>query len=123
MALPVEKRKELYAAASRLRVNQANIKPQDIVTQRPLIMPLILDMAMGGSTNTVLHTLAVAHGRCQLFHATTNGLAKNPNICKVAPSSTYHIEDIHKAGGVHTFVGDRSGATFYFDLDCLNSDR
>ncbi|WP_323713069.1 dihydroxy-acid dehydratase [Gloeocapsopsis dulcis] len=119
-----EKRKELYAAAASrlLDLIKQNIKPQDIVTQRAIDNALILDMAMGGSTNTILHTLAVAHeAGVNYSMQRINELAqKTPNICKVAPSSSYHMEDIHKAGGVHTILWEIAQMQpSILDLDCL----
>ena len=62
---------------------------------------MILDMAMGGSTNTVLHILAIAHEAGVPFTLERiDALSqKTPNICKVSPSSRYHIEDVARAGG------------------------
>ena len=61
-----------------------------------------LDMAMGGSTNTVLHTLALAHeaGVDYPISRLNEVAARTPNICKVSPSSHYHVEDVDNAGGV-----------------------
>ena len=61
---------------------------------------MILDMAMGGSTNTVLHTLAVAHeAQIEYSLERIHQLSvRTPNICRVAPSSHYHIEDVHNCG-------------------------
>lgn len=81
--------------------------PREIVTAHSIDNAMILDMAMGGSTNTVLHTLAIAHeagisydlGRIDQLSQRT------PNVCRVAPSSAYHVEDVHNAGGVHTILG------------------
>ena len=69
---------------------------------------MILDMAMGGSTNTVLHILAIAHEAGVPFTLERiNELSKRtPNICKVAPSSSYHIEDVARAGGIHAILGE-----------------
>ena len=74
---------------------------------------MALDIAMGGSTNTVLHILAIAHEAGVPFTmADINRLSRRvPNICKVAPSSHYHVEDVHRAGGIFTILGelDRAG--------------
>ena len=65
-----------------------------------------LDMAMGGSTNTVLHTLALAHEAGVDYPlARLNEVAERvPNICKVSPSSSYHLEDVDRAGGVSAIL-------------------
>ena len=81
--------------------------PREIVTADSIDNSMVLDMAMGGSTNTVLHILAIAHEAGVNYDiARINALSRRtPNICKVAPSSRYHIEDVHNAGGVHTILG------------------
>ncbi|MBD3360481.1 dihydroxy-acid dehydratase [Candidatus Peregrinibacteria bacterium] len=80
-----------------------NIKPRDIVTKEAIDNAFILDMAMGGSTNTVLHTLALAReaGIEYPLEEINNISDRTPNICKVSPSRPdVHIEDVHKKGGV-----------------------
>jgi len=77
-------------------------KPREIVTAESLDNAFALDMAMGGSTNTVLHGLAIAH-EAEITYSVDriNSISgKCPNICKVAPSSSYHMEDVHRAGGI-----------------------
>jgi dihydroxy-acid dehydratase len=68
---------------------------------------------MGGSTNTVLHVLAIAHEAGVAFEMKDiDRLSRKvPNVCKVAPSSSYHVEDVHRAGGILSIVGelDRAG--------------
>ena len=75
---------------------------------------MTLDIAMGGSTNTVLHLLAIAHeGEIDFTMADIDRLSRKvPNVCKVAPSSPdYHMEDVHRAGGIMAILGelDRGG--------------
>src|SRR5262249_22905951 len=82
---------------------------------------MILDMAMGGSTNTVLHILAIAHEAGVPFNLDRiDALSrKTPNICKVSPSSRYHIEDVARAGGIHTILGEvERGCPGLLDLSC-----
>ena len=81
--------------------------PREIVTAESIDNSMVLDMAMGGSTNTVLHMLAVAHeAGVEYDIERINGLSRQtPNVCKVAPSSHYHVEDVHNSGGVHTILG------------------
>jgi dihydroxy-acid dehydratase len=81
--------------------------PREIVTHDSIDNSMVLDMAMGGSTNTVLHILAIAReAGVEYDIARINELSRRtPNICKVAPSSAYHVEDVHNAGGVHTILG------------------
>jgi dihydroxy-acid dehydratase len=85
-----------------------DVKPRDIATVEAFDNAMILDMAMGGSTNTLLHLLAVAREAGIPYDmARVNELSqRTPNICKVAPSSDYHVEDVHRAGGIHTILGE-----------------
>jgi dihydroxy-acid dehydratase len=95
--------------------------PREIVTHDSIDNSMILDMAMGGSTNTVLHMLAIAReAGVEYSMARINELSRvTPNICKVAPSSKYHVEDVHNAGGVHTILGAVSrGRAGLLKLDC-----
>jgi dihydroxy-acid dehydratase len=95
--------------------------PREIITTESLDNSMILDMAMGGSTNTVLHTLAIAQEAEAKFDIQRiNALSqKTPNICKVAPSSSYHVEDVHNSGGIHTILGAiQRGRPGLLHLDC-----
>ena len=82
---------------------------------------MILDMAMGGSTNTVLHILAIA-GEAEVpftMKRIDELSQKTPNICKVSPSSSYHIEDVARAGGIHAILGEVArGCPGLLDLTC-----
>ncbi len=83
---------------------------------------MILDMAMGGSTNTVLHILAIAHEAGVPFSLERiDSLSKKtPNLCKVSPSSRYHIEDVARAGGIHAILGEVArGCPGLLDLSCM----
>ncbi|MGE5647185.1 MAG: dihydroxy-acid dehydratase [Acidobacteriota bacterium] len=80
-----------------------DVRPLDIVTEQSLTNAFVLDMAMGGSTNTILHTLALAHSAGIRFDlAQLNEIsARTPNICKVSPSRPeVHVEHVHRAGGI-----------------------
>jgi dihydroxy-acid dehydratase len=74
---------------------------------------MALDIAMGGSTNTVLHILAIAkEAGVDFTMADIDRMSRKvPNLCKVAPSSSYHVEDVHRAGGIFTILGqlDKAG--------------
>ena len=74
---------------------------------------MALDIAMGGSTNTILHLLAAAHeARVGFGLKEIDELSRRvPCLCKVAPSSSYHVEDVHRAGGIPAILGelDRAG--------------
>ncbi len=95
--------------------------PREIVTAESIDNAMILDMAMGGSTNTVLHMLAVAHeaGVEYSMERIDSLSRKVPNVCKVAPSSHYHVEDVHNSGGIHTILGAvERGRPGLLHLDC-----
>ena len=98
------RREELARAAGRqiMRLIELDLRPRAIVTAAAIDNAFALDMAMGGSTNTVLHTLALAQEVCVDYPlARLNEVAERvPNICKVSPSSNYRIEDVDRAGGV-----------------------
>ena len=89
---------------------EKDIKPRDIITLESLDNAMALDMAMGGSTNTVLHSLAVAHEAQVAYDLNRiNSIAEEcPNICKVSPSSTYHLEDVDAAGGISAILKEIS---------------
>ncbi len=101
--------------------------PKNIMTRKAFANAFTLDMAMGGSTNTVLHLLAMANEAGVKFGLKDiERVAKRtPNISRIAPSSTpegkiYHIQDVHKAGGIHTILGqlwwDKPGIV---NTDCM----
>ena len=103
------RRKRLYRQASKRIVELAlegGPLPRDIVTEASIDNAFALDMAMGGSTNTVLHTLAIAHEAGISYDLDRiNDISKRcPNICKVSPSSHYHIEDVDRAGGISAIL-------------------
>ncbi|OQA46020.1 MAG: Dihydroxy-acid dehydratase [Chloroflexi bacterium ADurb.Bin325] len=133
------------AATQLLRLVEMNLRPRDIVTPEAIDNAFALDMAMGGSTNTILHTLALAQEAGVDYPlARLNEVAERvPNICKVSPSSNYHVEDVDRAGGVsailrelfqrpgilHPDVMTVTGKTLYenvagaetLDHDCIRS--
>jgi dihydroxy-acid dehydratase len=116
-------RKALFLEAGRLIVvlarrwyeqDDASVLPRSIATFQAFENAMSLDIAMGGSTNTVLHLLAAAHEAGVAFSmADIDRLSRQvPNLCKVAPSTQrYHLEDVHRAGGVIGILGelDRAG--------------
>ena len=87
--------------------------PRNIATFQAFENAMTLDIAMGGSTNTVLHLLAIAQeAGVDFTMSDIDRLSRKvPNLCKVAPSSDYHVEDVHRAGGILTILGelDRAG--------------
>jgi dihydroxy-acid dehydratase len=105
------------AARLILELVARQITPRQIVTAEALDDAFALDMAMGGSTNTVLHTLAIAHEAGLDYPlARINAVAeKVPHICKVSPAGQWHMEDVHRAGGVPAILNEIS--------DVLHLDR
>ena len=115
-------RKELFERAGRLVVALAkryyeqddeSALPRSIATRDAFENAMALDVAMGGSTNTILHLLAAAHeARAGFGLKEIDELSRRvPCLCKVAPSSSYHVEDVHRAGGIPGILGelDRAG--------------
>jgi len=116
-------RRELFLEAGRRVVelarrwyeqDDASALPRNIASFQAFENAMSLDIAMGGSTNTVLHLLAAAHeARVDFTMADIDRLSRRvPNLCKVAPATQqYHMEDVHRAGGVIGILGelDRAG--------------
>jgi dihydroxy-acid dehydratase len=102
------RREELARQAGRqiMALVEMNLRPRDIVTAEAIDNAFALDMAMGGSTNTVLHTLALAReaGVDYPIARLNEVSARVPNICKVSPSSSYHVEDVDRAGGISAIL-------------------
>ena len=82
--------------------NDDSVLPRSIATREAFQNAMALDIAMGGSTNTVLHILAIAHeAEVDFTMADIDAISRHtPTLCKVAPSSHYHVEDVHRAGGI-----------------------
>ncbi|MCH2108973.1 MAG: dihydroxy-acid dehydratase [Polyangiaceae bacterium] len=111
------KRWELFEAAARQIVKNAkahyldgddSVLPRNIATFDAFENAMTLDIAMGGSTNTILHLLAIAReGGVDFTMKDIDRLSRKvPCICKVAPATQkYHIEDVHRAGGIFTILG------------------
>jgi dihydroxy-acid dehydratase len=117
------KRKTLYRNAAKqiLTLIEKDIKPLDIITEKSLDNAFALDMAMGGSTNTVLHALAIAsEAGIKYDLERINAIsARCPNICKVSPSSNVHIEDVDNAGGISAILKEINKITGLLNTDCL----
>ena len=118
------RRKGLYRKAAKRIVELATeggLLPRDIVTEASVDNAFALDMAMGGSTNTVLHTLSVAHEAGVDYDLERiNAISKRcPNICKVSPSSDYHIEDVDRAGGVSAILREIGRIKGLLNKDCI----
>ncbi len=126
-------RRELFLRAGRLIVelakrwyerDDASVLPRSIASLAAFENAMTLDIAMGGSTNTVLHLLAVAQeAGVDFTMADIDRLSRRvPNICKVSPSSQYHLEDVHRAGGVFGILAelDRAGL-IHRDAGCVHA--
>lgn len=116
-------RKEFVKDAARqlMKIIELGIKPRDIVTKDTIDNAFALDMAMGGSTNTVLHTLAIAHeAGIEYPIERINEVAERvPHLAKIAPASDYHIEDVHNAGGVSAVLNELFKKEGALHGDCL----
>jgi len=102
------RRKELYRTAGRqiLKLVEMDLKPCDIVNRESVDNAFCLDMAMGGSTNTVLHTLAIAHeaGVAYSLDRINQLSDRVPYLCKVSPAGHHHVEDVDRAGGISAIL-------------------
>jgi len=117
-----EGRLELVKQAGEKILNMVNhdVKPRDIITKESIRNAFALDMAMGGSTNTVLHTLAIAHEANVDFDlAELNEISKNtPYLCKVSPATPdVHMEDVDRAGGISAILNELSKKDNVLSLD------
>ncbi len=111
--LAEDPRREMFwrdAATRIVEMIYEDLKPRDILTMDAIDNAFILDLAMGGSTNTILHTLAIAHeaGLAYDLQRINALVKKTPNICKVSPSSSYHVEDVDRAGGISAILKEIS---------------
>ena len=118
------RRLELVKSASRRIVDlvKEEVRPRQILTRRALLNAFALDFAMGGSTNTILHTLAIANeAELDFDFSELNGLsAKTPYICKVSPATTeVHIEDVDRAGGISAILKELSTVDGLLDLSAM----
>ncbi|CAI3272223.1 dihydroxy-acid dehydratase [Enterococcus cecorum] len=107
LAVSQDRRELVRQAAFHLMdLVKKQIKPRDIVTKEAIDDAFALDMAMGGSTNTVLHTLAIANeAEIDYNLEDINEIAKRvPYLSKIAPSSAYSMHDVHEAGGVSAII-------------------
>lgn len=109
-------RKELFRRAAETIVKNSyayyndgdtSVLPRNIATRQAMLNAMTLDIAMGGSTNTVLHLLAVANEAGADFTMKDIDMLsrKTPVLCKVAPNSKYHIQDVNRAGGIMSIMG------------------
>ncbi|NWG32784.1 MAG: dihydroxy-acid dehydratase, partial [Rhodocyclaceae bacterium] len=115
-----EERRELVRQAGRqiMKLVEADLKPRDIVNVNTIDNAFALDMAMGGSTNTVLHTLAIAHEAGVKYDLSRiNQVAQRvPHLCKVSPASHWHIQDVGEAGGISAILHELARKPGALDL-------
>lgn len=115
------KRVDLFSRAAKIIVeatdryyNQgdSSVLPREIANRDSFLNAMTMDIAMGGSTNTILHLLAIAYeGEIDFTLNDIDELSrKTPNLCKVAPSSSYHMQDVNRAGGVMGLLGELNRA-------------
>jgi len=109
------------AAAQIMTLIERDIKPRDIVTPEAIDDAFALDMAMGGSTNTVLHTLALANeaGVDYPLERINSVADKVPHISKVSPAGKWHMEDVHRAGGIPAILNEIQWGTGMLHFDRL----
>jgi len=126
-------RKELYEAAGRAVVeitrrwyeeDDASVLPRSVASRSAFENAIALDVAMGGSTNTILHVLAAAHeAELDFTMRDIDAISRNvPCLTKVAPNGTYLMEDVHRAGGIPAILGElRRGGLFNDDVTTVHS--
>lgn len=116
-------RKELAKKSAKqlMKLIEMDLKPRDIVTEKAIDNAFALDMALGGSTNTVLHTLAIANeAEIEYPLERINEVAKRvPHLSKLAPASDVHIEDLHEAGGVSAVLNELTKKEGALHLDTM----
>ena len=114
-------RRKLFEKSARVIVEMANacyfkgdssVLPRSIASRQAFLNAMTVDIAMGGSTNTILHLLAIAHeAEVEFTLADCDQLSrKTPNLCKIAPSSHYHVQDFSRAGGVMSLMAELNKA-------------
>jgi dihydroxy-acid dehydratase len=111
-AVETRRRQLAYKAGQQVvEVMTMDIRPRDVITMDSLYNAFAVDMALGGSTNSVLHLTAVAReAGIDLPLSLINEIGDSvPHICKLSPASDYHIEDLHLAGGIPAIMRELSG--------------
>ncbi|ALA67136.1 dihydroxy-acid dehydratase [Corynebacterium lactis] len=128
-----EARRDLFTRAGKLIVDLAkryygqgdeSVLPRNIATRDAFVNAMTLDVAMGGSTNTVLHILAAAQeGEINFDLADIDAISRRvPCLSKVAPNSDYYMEDVHRAGGIPAILGElRRGGLLNMDVHSVHS--
>jgi dihydroxy-acid dehydratase len=120
LAKTEERNKLAKTAASQIfSLIENNLTPRQIVNLDAFDDAFALDMAMGGSTNTVLHTLAIANeAGVEYPLERINALSDRvPHLCKVSPSGKWHMEDVHRAGGIPAILNELAKSSDVLHLD------
>ena len=102
------KRLAKYAGMKIMELLEKDIKPLDIMTEKAFENAVAVDMALGGSTNTILHLPAIAHEcgldlKLEVFQQINE---KTPQLCKLSPSGAHHIQDLDEAGGIPAVMAE-----------------
>ena len=111
-----------HAGMAVMKLLEKDIKPRDIVNENSIKNALAVDMALGCSTNSVLHLTAISNeAKVPMSLDIINGMSeKVPNLCKLAPASNIHIEDLNKAGGIKAVLNELSKKNL-INLDCITA--
>ncbi|MBU3137214.1 dihydroxy-acid dehydratase [Clostridium gasigenes] len=111
-----------YAGMAVMNLLEKDIKPRDIVNEKAIRNALTVDMALGCSTNSVLHLTAIANeAKIEMNLDIINQVSsKTPNLCKLAPASETHIEDLYWAGGIQAVIKELSKKNL-LNLDCITA--
>jgi dihydroxy-acid dehydratase len=116
-----QEREELALQAAKQIVNlvDADLRPRNVVTKQAIDDAFVLDMAFGGSTNTVLHVLALANeANIKYDLEKINQIAmETPHLCKISPSGPWHMEDLNRAGGVPAILNELAKGGIPVHLD------
>ena len=109
-----------YAGMAVMNVLEKDIKPRDIINEKSIRNALTVDMALGCSTNSILHLTAIANeAKVEMNLDIINEVSsKTPNLCKLAPASETHIEDLYWAGGIQAVIKELSKKDL-LSLDCI----
>lgn len=109
-----------HAGMAVMELVRRNIRPRDIMTKEAFINALTVDMALGCSTNSMLHLPAIAH-ECGIdisLDKANDISAKTPNLCHLAPAGKTYVEDLNEAGGVYAVMNELSKKSL-INLDCM----
>ena len=109
-----------HAGNQVMEMYRKNIRPRDIITERSIRNALTVDMALGCSTNTMLHLPAIAHeiGFELDMRLANEYSAKTPNLCHLAPAGHTYMDELNEAGGVYAVMNELSKLGL-LDLDCM----